>query len=195
MVEISPPATDGSPTARPSSLALAAAAAMLAAASGAETWRGLTVGPENRCAVYDADDYAYPAALEQRIVERQGGVFSPYTLRRFDGIRETDIEHVVARSEAHDSGLCARSKDARRAFANDLDNLTLAAPYLNRNRKGHRDPAEWMPNRNRCWYARTWVRVKRKWQLSVDVAERDALEAVLGGCRQSSRMEKPATPR
>ena len=46
--------------------------------------------------------------------------------------RDTDIEHIVARSEAHDSGLCAASAAVKAAFARDLLNLTLASPRLNR---------------------------------------------------------------
>ena len=36
---------------------------------------------------------------------------------------ETDIEHMVARSEAHDSGLCSADLATRRRFASDLLNL------------------------------------------------------------------------
>ena len=70
------------------------------------TWRGLTVAPEERCSPYDADDYRYPQSVENDIVRELGGVYSPYTCESFDSTRETDIEHIVARSEAHDSGLC-----------------------------------------------------------------------------------------
>jgi len=101
-----------------------------------ETWRGLVVAPEHRCAPYDRADYRYPQSIEQRIVEGLGEViWSPYTGEKFGSTRETDIEHIVAISEAHDSGLCARSREARRQFSNDLRNLTLASPGLNRHRK------------------------------------------------------------
>ncbi len=41
----------------------------------------------------------------------------PYTGRWFANKRETDIEHIVARSEAHDSGLCAADEATRRRLA------------------------------------------------------------------------------
>ena len=41
------------------------------------------------------------------IVARIGKVYGPYSGRCFASRSETDIEHLVARSEAHDSGLCA----------------------------------------------------------------------------------------
>ena len=77
----------------------------------AQTWHGLRVAPESRCSPYRASAYSYPQSIEARIVESLGGVWSPYTGRTFAGRGETDIEHMVARSEAHDSGLRAISAD------------------------------------------------------------------------------------
>ena len=171
---------------------LLSAAMMLAPMADAETWRGLTVEPERRCSPYDSYEYSHHASVERAIVEQQGGIFSPYTLRRFESIRETDIEHIVAKVEAHDSGLCARSSHARRRFARDLLNLTLASPEVNRRLKRAYDPAEWLPDKNRCWYVHRWVSVKRKWQLTIDAAERESLSAVLAGCRGASgQIRKP----
>ena len=85
-------------------------------APDAETlWRGLAVVPERRCAPYDAEDYPYPQSVEDQIIDTLalGGVYGPYTGRWFDSKTETDIEHIVARSEAHDSGLYA-ADDATR---------------------------------------------------------------------------------
>ena len=63
---------------------------------------------ENRCAPYDADNYPYAQSVEPQIVAQQGGnIYGPYTGTWFASTAETDIEHIVARSEAHDSGLCA----------------------------------------------------------------------------------------
>ena len=107
-----------------------------------QTWRGLTVAPEERCSPYDADDYSYPQCVENDIVRELGGVYSPYTCERFNSTRETDIEHIVARSEAHDSGLCRADSGTRTRFARDLLNLTLASPALNRSQKGSRDGAD-----------------------------------------------------
>ena len=64
---------------------------------------------EYRCSPYDSDDYRYSPSVEPRIVEELGGVYGPYTGTWFESTRETDIEHIIARSEAHDSGLCAAS--------------------------------------------------------------------------------------
>ena len=82
-----------------------------------QTWRGLTVAAEYRCSPYDADDYPYSQSVEPRIVADMGGIiYGPYTGNTYSSTRETDIEHIVARSEAHDSGLCAASDTTRRAL-------------------------------------------------------------------------------
>ena len=79
-----------------------------------ERWRGLTVAAEHRCSPYRSDEYAYPQAVEDDIIQRLGGLFSSYTGEVFDSKGDTDIEHLVARSEAHDSGL-VRADRRRRA--------------------------------------------------------------------------------
>lgn len=38
-----------------------------------------------------------------------GGTYGPYSGRQFSSASDTDTEQIVARSEAHDSGLCAAS--------------------------------------------------------------------------------------
>ena len=146
------------------------------------TWRGIRVAPECRCTPYDRDDYPYPQSVEARIADRLGGMFSPYDGTRFESLRESDIEHVIAVSEAHDSGLCAASADVRSRFARDLDNLTLATPELNRYQKRDHDAAEWLPARNRCWFAATIVAVRREYGLTIDRREAAVLDAVLKGC-------------
>lgn len=169
------------PSCSPARVALLALFLFSGAAS-AETWRGLAVAPEHRCSPYQRNDYRYSQSVEPRIVAALGAVYGPYTGRCFADRRETDIEHIVALSEAHDSGLCAADAATRRRFASDLLNLTLAGPDVNRNRKKHHDAAQWMPLMNRCWFAARVVEVRRKYALTVDAREADALERVLSAC-------------
>ena len=146
--------------------------------------RGAAAGTasEIRCSPYKSDDYRYSQSVEDRIIEDLGGIYGPYTGRWFGSKYETDIEHIVARSEAHDSGLCAAPADTRRQFSEDLRNLTLAAPAVNRNEKRDHDAAGWMPAMNRCWFAARVIQVKRAYGLTVDILERDALAQTLAGC-------------
>ena len=134
---------------------------------------------------YDRDDYGSGHSSKEddviRTVPQSGGrVFTPYTCTaydiRADGTAATDIDHSVALAEAHDSGIRA---SRRREFGADLDNLTIAVPSVNRNRKSDNDAAEWSPERNRGWFAARVVAVKQEYGLSVDPAERDSLAAML----------------
>ncbi len=160
-----------------------AAALVLASRLAAEdTWRGLVVVPEYRCSPYNSRDYAYPQMIERVIVAELGGIYSPYTGQAFASTRQTDIEHIVARSEAHDSGLCAADVATRRRFASDLLNITLADPGLNRYVKRDHDATRWMPPTNRCWFANRVVEVRRKYDLTIDRHEADVLERLLSTC-------------
>ena len=167
-------------------LAILLACEDTAARAGDNTWRGLAVASEYRCTPYERGDYPYPQSVEADIVASMGGrIYGPYTGRYFASRRQTDIEHIVAVSEAHDSGLCAADRTVRRRFARDLLNLTLAAPAVNRcgaSGKCHHDAAEWLPSMNRCWFAHRVVSVKRKYGLTVDRREAAALEQVLSAC-------------
>ena len=161
-----------------------------------QEWRGLTVAPESRCSPYEPTHYSYPQSLEREIPAAIGVIWSPYTEQIFDSLRETDIEHIVARSEAHDSGLCSKTNVRRRQFSQDLLNLTLADPTLNRDIKGDKDAADWLPERNRCWFVETVIQVKRKYLLSVDERERAALEEVLTQeCGEEESLLSESRPR
>ena len=155
---------------------------LIAPADAQTTWRGLTVAPEQRCTRYVADDYAYPQSVEDLVVAELDGIFSPYTGQCFGTTWETDIEHMVARSEAHDSGLCAASPAVRARFASDTLNLTLADPALNRERKGAKDAAEWLPAANTCWFADRVIKVRQKYRLTIDRQEAATLERVMSQC-------------
>ena len=100
----------------------------------------------------------------------------PYTDTCFASTKQTDIEHIVATSEAHDSGLCARSRSVRARFASDLRNLTLASPRVNRHRKSGKDAADRV------------VEVRRAYDLTINYREAMALERILAQC-DSTDME------
>ncbi len=175
--------------------------AQLFAASGvAAQWTPLQmvthirVEDELRCSAYDSDDYTYPQSVEAEIVASMGGnIYGPYTGDYFGSTRETQIEHIVARAEAHDSGACAWDESRRRTFARDLDNLTLADPVTNRG-KSSQDFTDWRPAFNECWFAARIVAVKRKWDLTADGDEIDHLASVLATCTSTEMDFDVSTP-
>ena len=51
--------------------------------AAAETWRDLTVAPEERCSPYDRKrHYPYPQSIEHDIVRELGAVYGPYISER-----------------------------------------------------------------------------------------------------------------
>ncbi|WP_420616084.1 Ig-like domain-containing protein [Candidatus Palauibacter sp.] len=150
------------------------------------TWRGLVVAPESRCSEYDVDHYRHLDSLEEVVATALGDkLYEAYTGVYHDDARDVQVDHIVAKREAHDSGACAWTLSERRTFAHDVENLALASPTLDRGIKAGHDAAEWMPDFNRCWFAGTIVAVRLKYELTVDEAERDALEEVLSGCKST----------
>ena len=152
-----------------------------------DTWRGLIIAPENRCSPYDKkSQYPYPQSVEDIVVANMGGiVYGPYTGRIFESDKKTDIEHILSTSEAHDSGLCAASPEVRKQFATDPLNLTLAAPEVNRCNPGGKcgfDAAEWMPEKNKCWFSNRIVEIRQKYKLTIDINEARTLENTLRNC-------------
>ena len=167
-----------------------AATLYVGCSADAETWRGLRVCSERPRDGYDRAAFGTSySTLEDDIIaalpptmKANGQVYTPYSCITFDitpsGTAGTDIEHIVALAEAHDSGI---DDDRRRDIASDLDNLTIADPTVNRSQKGARDAAEWMPTYHGAWFADRVIRVKLEYGLTVDPAERDALAALLAG--------------
>ena len=108
-----------------------------------------------------------------------------------------DIDHMVPLKEAWDSGAWRWSPSVRERFANDLGYAgSLVAVSASSNRsKSDRDPADWLPERKRCWYAKTWIAVKYRWRLSVDSREKSELRRLLGRCSPTMRVPSLASTR
>ncbi len=116
-----------------------------------------------------------------------GRWFSPYDGKTITTAGTIDIDHFVPLGEAWDSGAKTWTAAKRERYANELsDPLHLIAVTRSTNRsKSDRDPAAWMPPRAefRCEYVSTWIAIKGRWKLTVDIAERDALREQLTTCR------------
>ncbi|MEU6917176.1 HNH endonuclease family protein [Streptomyces olindensis] len=114
-----------------------------------------------------------------------GSWYSPYDGATWSAASDVDIDHLVPLAEAWDSGADSWTTSRRQSFANDLTRPQLIAVTDNVNQaKGDQDPATWMPSRTayRCTYVRAWVQVKYYYDLSVDPAEKSALQNYLASC-------------
>ena len=97
------------------------------------------------------------------------------------------IDHVVALSNAWQTGAQEISKERRRELANDPLNLLAVDGQANQQRSDA-DASGWLPPNKafRCQYVARQVAVKRRYSLWVTAAERQAMLAVLrdNSCQQ-----------
>jgi hypothetical protein len=94
-----------------------------------------------------------------------------------------DIDHVVALSNAWQTGAAYFDKNTRLLIANDPINLLAVDAKLNR-QKGDGDAATWLPpNKSfRCEYVARQVAVKSKYKLWVTESEKVAIAKILSSC-------------
>jgi hypothetical protein len=111
-----------------------------------------------------------------------GSWYSPYDGATWTAASDVDIDHVVPLAEAWRSGASSWTTSKRQSFANDLTRPQLIAVTDNVNQsKGDQDPSTWQPSRTayRCTYARMWIGVKFYWDLTLQSAEKTALQNTL----------------
>ena len=151
---------------------------LLASAQGVMV--SLILAPELDRAGYQRPTTNRYQRHEQLVYDQLGMDKTPYTCSTINNnLRNTDVEHIVALAEAHDSGL---SPDQMLEFSGDILNLTVAMPRENRIVKSDQDAADYLPPRNRCWFAGRVLDVKTRWGLTVDTTEAISLIWTLNGC-------------
>ncbi|WP_420898718.1 HNH endonuclease family protein [Cryobacterium gelidum] len=120
---------------------------------------------------------------------QSGTLLGPYTGLTIAFVRGqttsslVQIDHVVALSNAWQTGAQQLSQQQRVALANDPLNL-LAVDGVTNSRKGDGDTATWLPplNSYRCIYVARQVSVKAAHALWVTPAEHDAMTRILSDC-------------
>lgn len=116
-----------------------------------------------------------------------GGVLAdPYSRKNIDfvfGASLVDIDHVVALSNAWQTGAFQFSDEIRFQFANDPLNLLAVSASLNR-QKGDGDAATWLPPTKsyRCQYVARQIAVKKKYGLWLTRPEKIAMSSLLAKC-------------
>jgi hypothetical protein len=118
-----------------------------------------------------------------------GTLHDPYTDKTIDFKRgagtsdDVQIDHVVALSNAWQTGAQALDEGTRAQLANDpLELLAVDGP--SNQKKSDADAATWLPpNKDyRCRYVARQIAVKTKYQLWVTPDEHDAMANVLSTC-------------
>jgi hypothetical protein len=96
---------------------------------------------------------------------------------------EVQIDHVVALSNAWQTGAFKLTEDQRKALANDPLNLFAVKGRLN-SQKGDGDAATWLPPLKsfRCTYVAQQISVKAKYSLWVVAPDKAAMVSILAKC-------------
>jgi len=113
----------------------------------------------------------------------------PYTGKTIQFMRgettsdDVQIDHVVALSNAWQTGAQQLDAATREELANDPLEL-LAVDGAANQQKSDGDAATWLPANKgfRCQYVARQIAVKKKYELWVTGAEKDAMLRVLAGC-------------
>ena len=100
---------------------------------------------------------------------------------------EVQIDHVVALSNAWQTGAFKLSIKERTAFANDPLNLLAVKGRLN-SQKGDGDAATWLPplKSYRCDYVARQIAVKIKYRLWFTAPEKEAMVRILKSCPEKA---------
>ena len=100
---------------------------------------------------------------------------------------EVQIDHVVALSNAWQTGAFKLTLKERTAFANDPLNLLAVKGRLN-SQKGDGDAATWLPplKSYRCDYVSRQVAVKIKYKLWFTAPEKEAIVRILKSCPEKA---------
>lgn len=118
-----------------------------------------------------------------------GVLNDPYTGKTITFVRgeqtsqAVQIDHVVALSNAWQTGAQQLTPKKRRQLANDpLELLAVDGPANQQKSDG--DAATWLPSNKsfRCQYIERQIKVKKKYHLWVTLAEKEAIERVLVSC-------------
>jgi hypothetical protein len=139
----------------------------------------------NEVLISEADD---PVSVGSGCSLSGGRWYSYYDRVSWTSTSDVDIDHMVPLAEAWDSGARSWSTATRQSYANDLgDFRSLVGVTDNVNQsKGDQDVAEWLPQYDRCRYLKEFVAVKLRWRLSVDAAEKSAMNSLGSGCSNTT---------
>ncbi|MCP4050152.1 MAG: HNH endonuclease [bacterium] len=112
-----------------------------------------------------------------------GEWLDPYTLQVFTKASDLDIDHIVPLAHAHETGAANWTREQKRAFANDFENLLAVEDNANQ-AKGTKSPLEWMPDNKafHCEYLEKWSSIKNKYHLYSSENERKYILLKLKGC-------------
>lgn len=128
-------------------------------------------------------------AVNEKCQVTSGTLHDPYTDKSIAFTRgahtsdDVQIDHVVALSDAWQKGAQQLTPERRAQLANDpLELIAVDGPANQQKSDG--DAATWLPPNKpfRCQYVARQIAIKKKYELWVTQAEKNAMERVLSAC-------------
>ena len=137
----------------------------------------------------DLTDVVFRIGTKNCVVE-SGTLIDPYSgttiyfVKGEKSSMEVQIDHVVALSNAWQTGAFKLTLTKRTEFANDPENLMAVQGRLN-SQKGDGDAATWLPplKSYRCTYVSKQIAIKAKYGLWVTAPEKTAMKNILARCK------------
>lgn len=105
---------------------------------------------------------------KRQCVVQSGKWIDPYSGKTFTLANDLDIDHIVTLKHSFILGAKNWTKDLKKVFANDQDNLLPVWKRLNR-QKGAKGPSKWLPPKKeyQCEYLNKWNKIVKKYKLVI----------------------------
>jgi hypothetical protein len=114
-----------------------------------------------------------------------GEWYDPYSGDTFTISKDLDLDHIVPLKFAHGHGADNWSRERKKQFANDHDNLLLVNASLNR-QKGAKGLDEWLPPNQsyKCEYIARFNSVMAQYELSYIPSEKRIINRMVNACNK-----------
>jgi hypothetical protein len=112
-----------------------------------------------------------------------GAWYDSYSNETYTISKDLDLDHIIPLKFAHGHGGDKWSRERKKQFANDYDNLLLVNASLNR-QKGAKGLDEWLPPNHsyRCVYIARFNSVMAQYELSYIPSEKRIINRIVKAC-------------
>lgn len=114
---------------------------------------------------------------------KSGTFYDYFSDKTWSNPSDLDVDHIVPLAWAHGHGGSKWSKQKKKTFANDFDNLLAVEDNLNQS-KSAQSPDTWLPPNHsyRCDYIRHFDRIVNKYSLIYAPSEKRTISKMLSKC-------------
>lgn len=121
---------------------------------------------------------------------QSGELFDYYTGKTISYSDGIDIDHIVSKKNAWDSGGYSWGGDTWAEFVNDEKRVLIATSSSANRSKGSKDAADWLPENTEYWckYVIQQIEIKNFYDLTIRQTEKDRMNEVLtNNCKTKQR--------